>query len=142
ELPNELGRVIVDAAGHVVEMVSGSIPPTDRDVSIACILHTSGSTGTPKPVPITWEGLDAFTSWTVDLLGLNERDRVARVAELVFDLAWFDHLATLRAGATLCAMSRRDLAAGRAFLDALEPLAPSIIYGVPSLFMKATAALR
>ncbi|WP_437636114.1 AMP-binding protein [Sorangium sp. So ce854] len=108
---------------------------------VACILHTSGSTGEPKPVPITWAGLDAFTAFCIDLIGLSPADRVLRVAELVFDLAWFDHLATLRAGATLATMARRDLASGRALRDAVVALAPTVIYGVPSMFMKLVAAL-
>jgi acyl-CoA synthetase (AMP-forming)/AMP-acid ligase II len=142
EVGARLGRVILDEGGNVVGTAPGSIaasPP--RDASLACILHTSGSTGAPKPVPISWEGLDAFTGWTVELLGLGPGDRVLRVAELVFDLAWFDHLATLRAGATLLTMPRRDLAAGRSLAGALGDLAPTVIYGVPSLFMKLTAAL-
>ncbi|WP_437725224.1 AMP-binding protein [Sorangium sp. So ce861] len=108
---------------------------------LACILHTSGSTGEPKPVPITWAGLDAFTAFCIDLIGLAPEDRVLRVAELVFDLAWFDHLATLRAGATLATMARRDLASGRALRDAVAALAPTVVYGVPSMFMKLVAAL-
>jgi acyl-CoA synthetase (AMP-forming)/AMP-acid ligase II len=113
----------------------------DSSAGMACILHTSGSTGTPKPVPITWAGLDAFTGWMIDLVRLSSVDRVLRIAELIFDLSWFDHLATWRAGAALLTMSRRELAAGRAFNEALAALQPSIIYGVPSLFMKLVAAL-
>ena len=77
----------------------------------------------------------------IDLVGLRPGDRVLRVAELIFDLAWFDHLATLRAGATLVTMTRRDLAAGRALKDAIVALAPTVIYGVPSLFMKLAGSL-
>src|SRR5262249_48962402 len=120
----------------------GATPSPARDHAVAAILHTSGSTGTPKPVPITWEGLDAFTGWMTQLIGLSPGDRVLRVAELIFDLAWFDHLATWRAGAALVTMSRRELAAGRSFRDALAALAPTVVYGVPSLFMKLVAALR
>jgi acyl-coenzyme A synthetase/AMP-(fatty) acid ligase len=111
------------------------------DHALAAVLHTSGSTGTPKPVPIAWAGLDAFTAWTNTLLDLGPADRVLRVAELVFDLAWFDHLATWRAGATLCLMSRRDLTSGAALKAAIGALQPTVIYGVPSMFMKLCAAL-
>ncbi len=112
-----------------------------RDDSVACILHTSGSTGSPRPVPITWEALDAFTAFWTSRIQLCASDRVLRVAELVFDLAWFDHLATFRAGAALAIMSRRELSAGRALKDAVKALRPTVIYGVPSLFMKLGAAL-
>lgn len=112
-----------------------------RDTSVACILHTSGSTGTPKPVPITWEGLDAFLGFWASRIGLSSKDRVLRAAELVFDLAWFDHLATFRAGAALVILGRRELASGRALRDAVKALRPAVIYAVPSLFMKLGAAL-
>ncbi|MCK6586117.1 MAG: AMP-binding protein [Polyangiaceae bacterium] len=140
-------RVILDAGGRVIR-VSGGVAPDaiarsmpDPVGSIAGILHTSGSTGVPKPVPITWAGLDAFMGWAIEQFSITPSDRVLRVAELIFDLAWFDHLATLRAGATLVTMSRRELAAGTATLAALRALAPTVIYGVPSLFMKLSAAL-
>lgn len=140
----ELPRVVLDPEGHVVRGPAAreaTHVPAMRDGCFGSILHTSGSTGTPKPVPIAWSGLDAFTAWTSALVGLGPGDRVLRVAELVFDLAWFDHLATWRSGATLVTMSRRDLSAGRALRDAIAALRPTVIYGVPSMFMKLVAAL-
>lgn len=140
-----LPRVVLDERGVSAGTTAGSLPApreTQRDHEAATVLHTSGSTGTPKPVPITWAGLDAFTSWAASLVGLRPGDRVLRVAELVFDLAWFDHLATWRTGATLVTMSRRDLAAGRAALDALTALGPTVLYTVPSLLSRMVAALK
>ncbi|WP_437914608.1 AMP-binding protein [Sorangium sp. So ce302] len=152
ELRGGLPRVELDAEGRTLrgaaragadgdDGTSDGRARDDRAQDVACILHTSGSTGEPKPVPITWAGLDAFTAFCIDLVGLTPADRVLRVAELVFDLAWFDHLATFRAGATLAMMARRDLASGRALRDAVSALAPTVIYGVPSMFMKLVAAL-
>ncbi|WP_437943743.1 AMP-binding protein [Sorangium sp. So ce281] len=147
ELGGGLPRVELDAEGRALRGAArtdaggdGGVCD-DRAQDVACILHTSGSTGEPKPVPITWAGLDAFTAFCIDLVGLTPADQVLRVAELVFDLAWFDHLATFRAGATLVTMARRDLASGRALRDAVSALAPTVIYGVPSMFMKLVAAL-
>lgn len=139
-----LVRLVLDDQGTISAPAAPSSPTREitlRDVSVACILHTSGSTGTPKPVPITWAGLDAFAGFWIERIGLAPGDRVLRVAELVFDLAWFDHVATFRAGATLVIMSRRELAAGRALRDAIKALRPTVIYGVPSLFMKLSAAM-
>ncbi|WP_437327294.1 AMP-binding protein [Sorangium sp. So ce381] len=150
ELGGGLPRVELDAEGRTPRGAARADTGGDGGASgdggsgaqdVACILHTSGSTGEPKPVPITWAGLDAFTAFCIDLIGVTPADRVLRVAELVFDLAWFDHLATFRAGATLVTMARRDLASGRALRDAVSALAPTVIYGVPSMFMKLVAAL-
>ncbi len=144
EPEDALLRVVQDDQGSLVTPQAPSAPAREisvRDLSTAAILHTSGSTGTPKPVPITWEGLDVFTAFLSGEIGLGPGDRVLRVAELVFDLAWFDHIAALRAGAALLCMSRRELAAGRALHAAIQALRPTVIYGVPSLFMKLGAAM-
>ena len=133
-----LSRVCLSVTGDVLEALRGETQaqPSPMDLGPACILHTSGTTGGPKPVPITWAGLDAFTAFMTHLVGLSEQDRVLRVAELVFDLSWFDHVATWRAGAALCTMARRDLASGKALLTAMKTLEPTVVYGVPSMFMK------
>jgi acyl-coenzyme A synthetase/AMP-(fatty) acid ligase len=136
-----LGRVTLDAHGQLVASRGDARGAAAMTEGVACVLHTSGSTGAPKPVPITWEGLEAFTRFCIDVTGLAPGDRVLRVAELIFDLAWFDHLATFCVGATLATMSRRELAAGRALQTAFATLRPTVVYGVPSLFMKLGAAL-
>jgi acyl-coenzyme A synthetase/AMP-(fatty) acid ligase len=150
-----LARVVLDGQGTLIAgaareregvdaeraVMAARLAAQPEPGTLACILHTSGSTGTPKPVPITWAGLDAFTAWAIELVALRPEDRVLRVAELIFDLAWFDHIATLRAGATLVTMTRRELSAGAALRDAMRSLEPTVVYGVPSLFMKLTAAL-
>jgi acyl-coenzyme A synthetase/AMP-(fatty) acid ligase len=153
----ELGQAITRAAPLVALVVqardgeharvvpsgasSEGAAPRPLEPGVACVLHTSGSTGTPKPVPIAWRGLDEFTAWGSELLGIAEGARVLRVAELVFDLAWLDHLATLREGATLVCASRRELQVGKAIVELFERLAPDVVYGVPGLFMKLGAAL-
>ncbi|MBW2456144.1 MAG: AMP-binding protein [Deltaproteobacteria bacterium] len=135
-------RLVLDEGGAIVASQGTALQvDAPADPATACILHTSGSTGKPKAIPISWAGLDAFTTWMIDLTELRPADRVLRVAELVFDLSWFDHLATFRAGATLCTTSRRCLATGRSLLGELETLAPTIVYGVPALFTKLVAAL-
>ncbi len=133
-----LGRVCLDGTGGIIATARGAESGEELvlNPALVCILHTSGTTGGPKPVPITWAGLDAFTRFMIDLVGLSEHDKVLRVAELVFDLSWFDHLATWRRGATLCTMARRDLATGKALLTAMKSLEPTVVYGVPSMFMK------
>ena len=142
KLTTKVARVDLDEDGFVlasIGAVPGDLPAPDPDR--ACVLHTSGSTGKPKAVPISWAGLDAFTAWTQQIVGLKNQDRVLRVAELIFDLAWFDHLATWRAGATLATMSRRQIATARSLRTQLETLRPTIVYGVPAMFMKLTAGL-
>lgn len=138
----DLARTELDEDGFVLATVGDAprekpAPGPER----ACILHTSGSTGKPKAVPISWAGLDAFTAWTIGLTRLGPSDRVLRVAELIFDLAWFDHLATWRAGATLATMSRRQIATARSLRAEFQRLRPTVVYGVPAMFMKLVTGL-
>lgn len=142
QLTTSCARVELDDDGFVLASMGDA--PRDRPApnpDVACVLHTSGSTGKPKAVPITWEGLDAFTAWTQTITGLTAGGRVLRVAELIFDLAWFDHLATWRAGATLVTMSRREMATAQSLRAAMATLRPSIVYGVPAMFMKLVVGL-
>jgi acyl-coenzyme A synthetase/AMP-(fatty) acid ligase len=135
-------RIELDPDGFILSSIGDAPPPLgEPEPELACILHTSGSTGDPKAIPITWAHLDTFTTWMIDLTGLKTGDRVLRVAELIFDLAWFDHLGSWRAGATLCTMSRRHITAGKSLLAQLETLRPTVMYAVPALWTKAIGAL-
>jgi acyl-coenzyme A synthetase/AMP-(fatty) acid ligase len=139
------GRLVGSADGHLPDAGgsradSGDHQPAEAS-SLACVLHTSGSTGTPKAVPIGWDAHDVFVSWMMALTDLGAGDRILRTAELTFDLAWFDHLAAWRAGATLCTASRREMAAAGSLFAAIDRLAPSVVYGVPSLFAKLLTGL-
>lgn len=135
-----LPRVELDAEGFVLGAHGDVEEEGASEGDVTVVLHTSGSTGTPKAIPITTEGLDAFTAWMIELVGLEVGTRVLRVAELGFDLAWFDHLATFRAGSSLCTLPRRRMATGRSLREGLEKLRPEVIYGVPSFFQKLVDA--
>lgn len=138
--PARLPRVELDGDGFVLGAQGDAEEAAGGDPTLTAVLHTSGSTGRPKAIPIATGGLSAFTSWMIELVGVDPGTRILRVAELGFDLAWFDHLATLRAGGTLCTMPRRSMASGRALRDAVERLRPEVIYGVPSFFQKLVEA--
>lgn len=135
-----LPRVELDAEGFVLGAHGDVEEEGAGEPDLTAVLHTSGSTGSPKAVPIATRGLDAFTAWMIQLVGLEPGTRVLRVAELGFDLAWFDHLATFRAGGTLCTLPRRSMASGRSLREGVEALRPEVIYGVPSFFQRLVDA--
>lgn len=134
-------RIELGSNGSIVSRDGRAAGVAVPQPGVACVLHTSGTTGEPKAVPIAWAGLAAFSRWMIDLTELRPGMRVLRVSELTFDLAWFDHVATWRAGATLATIERRTLASARALLEQVERLRPHVIYAVPSLFMKLVSAL-
>ncbi|MCA9620652.1 MAG: AMP-binding protein [Myxococcales bacterium] len=140
KLVHAAARVELDEEGFVLATVGDPRPPLQPPApERAMLLHTSGSTGEPKPVPITWEALDVFTAWLGSLVGLGPERRVLRVAELTFDLALFDHLATWRHGATLALLPRRAFSQARALHAAVSEARPHVIYGVPALFQSLVA---
>ncbi|MEM9691291.1 MAG: AMP-binding protein [Myxococcota bacterium] len=125
--------VQLDARGQLEGTVRRA-PPLEAgpfDASVAAILFTSGSTGAPKAIPIRTAGLVAFADWMAALAGLDEGRRVLRVAELSFDLSWFDHFATLRHGATLVTAPRRSFATAKGVGRTVADSRPHVIYAVP-----------
>jgi L-proline---[L-prolyl-carrier protein] ligase len=135
-------RIELDEAGYVMA-TTGQLDGQSShagDADTALVLHTSGSTGEPKPIAIRWQAIDAFTGWMGGVMGLMPGRRVLRVAELGFDLALFDHLASWRFGATLLLTKRRNLRAAKSLTATLRSLEPHVIYAVPALFMMLTQA--
>lgn len=130
-----LAKIELDAEGFVLASLGDAAerhqPPRPE---LACLLHTSGSTGRPKPIGIRWTAIDAFTAWMGELTALAPGRRVLRVAELGFDLALFDHLASWRFGATLGLVGRRALGSAKSLAAAVASARPHVIYAVPAFF--------
>jgi amino acid adenylation domain-containing protein len=75
------------------------------------ITFTSGSTGTPKGAIITYAGCSSAIHHQQEAFGMTTSTRVLDFASYAFDVAWFNLLYTLAAGAALCIPSdhaRRD----------------------------------
>ncbi|MFG2109690.1 AMP-binding protein [Micromonospora chersina] len=68
---------------------------------MAYVLHTSGSTGTPKGVPVRQSAVLTFLDYVVARYGIDPTARLSATFELSFDLAVFDLLAPLLAGASV-----------------------------------------
>jgi acyl-coenzyme A synthetase/AMP-(fatty) acid ligase len=129
----DMARLDLDEEGFVLASIGSALTDLEPTPELAFVLHTSGSTGTPKPVAMLWDGIDAFTRWMSELTRLAPGRRVLRVAELCFDLAIFDHLASFEHGATLCTMNRRDGTTSRNLASRVAALQPNVIYAVPAL---------
>lgn len=65
------------------------------------VLHTSGSTGAPKGVPISHASVLSYLDYVIERYEIGPGSRMSANFDLSFDLAVFDLLGSVLAGATL-----------------------------------------
>jgi non-ribosomal peptide synthetase component F len=102
----------------------------------AYVLYTSGSTGVPKGVPIRQSAVLAFLDYVVDRYAVGPGARLSSSFDLTFDLAVFDVLAPVVAGAASC------LPRGREYFDPAgyaERTGLTHWFSVPSVVSTAAA---
>ncbi|MEV4258359.1 amino acid adenylation domain-containing protein, partial [Spirillospora sp. NPDC049652] len=68
---------------------------------LAYVIYTSGSTGKPKGVGVSHRGVASLAAWQADRFGLGAEARVAQMAALGFDAAFWELCMALLSGATL-----------------------------------------
>lgn len=129
-----------------------NVPPASRqplsyrniDTDAAYILYTSGSTGSPKGVVVSHLNVISYVDWAVDCFDITSRDRVLSTAPFHFDMSTFDIYTALKAGATLCIASERQLLFPGKVLDLVEKEGVTIWKGVSSLLMylSSTGSLK
>ncbi|HEX2091934.1 MAG TPA: amino acid adenylation domain-containing protein, partial [Longimicrobiaceae bacterium] len=69
---------------------------------LAYMIYTSGSTGTPKGVLVPHRGLLNMVEMQRSCFGLRTDERVLQIASFGFDAAFWDVMAALTNGGTLC----------------------------------------
>jgi amino acid adenylation domain-containing protein len=118
-------------------------PPNDLDSlnyrnaedDLACIFYTSGSTGTPKGVMLSHRNIDEYIKWAVKRFDISNTDRILCTAPFYFDMSLFDVYCSLKAGATLCIASERELLFPSRLIDFAEANEVTIWKGISSLLM-------
>ena len=93
--PERILEYVESSAVGFLNNIDGSIN------DIAYVIYTSGSTGKPKGVVIKHA---AVANTIIDInrkFGVNEKDRIAGISSMCFDLSVYDIFGTLTAGATL-----------------------------------------
>ena len=78
---------------------------------LAYVAFTSGSTGNPKGILGRHGPLTLFTSWAVEMFGLNESDRFCMLSGLAHDPLHRDIFTPLQIGGTICTPDPQDLEA-------------------------------
>lgn len=103
--------------------------------SPAYIMFTSGSTGFPKGVLITHANLMNFIKWTKNVYNTTTKDVFTNLNPMHFDNSVFDFYASLFTGASLVPINEHLTINPRKLLDALNKVAPTIWFSVPSLLV-------
>ena len=78
------------------------------DIDPVYVIFTSGSTGTPKGIVIAHKNVIDFTDWMVNAIGFDENDVMANQAPFYFDLSVKDIYVTLKVGATMHILTRKQ----------------------------------
>lgn len=117
---------------------AAAAPALPPDTSL--LLTTSGSTGTPKLVPLSGDGIDAFTSWAGTAFALGTGTRVLNFAPLNFDLTLLDIWATLRHGGMVVPADQDRCVDPAYLLRLLTAARPHVVQAVPMFFRLLTEA--
>ena len=83
------------------EVASGHALPPPPDDRLHCIIYTSGSTGLPKGVMVPWDGVANMMADAQERFSLGPDDAILSLAPLYHDLALFDVIACVLAGARI-----------------------------------------
>ncbi|MHB9864378.1 AMP-binding protein [Streptomyces sp. YIM S03343] len=120
---------------------SGSVTAPRLPPDTALLLTTSGSTGIPKLVPLSGDGIDAFTSWAGTAFDLGPGSRVLNFAPLNFDLTLLDIWATLRHGGSVVPVDHDRCLDPRYLIGLLASTRPHVVQAVPMFFRLLTESL-
>lgn len=79
------------------------------DIDPVYIIFTSGSTGTPKGIVISHRSVIDFIEWMAEACEINEENIMGNQAPFYFDLSVKDIYLTLKCGATMHILSKKQL---------------------------------
>ncbi|HYP99342.1 MAG TPA: amino acid adenylation domain-containing protein [Polyangiaceae bacterium] len=132
-------RIDLDAACCAPEPKQALELRTDPNAP-AYVIFTSGSMGTPKGAQVHHRGMLNHLTAKVRDLGLTERDVVAQLAPISFDISLWQFLAPLLAGGRLIVFSDALAHDPDALLAALEAHGVTVLEVVPSLLKSVLAS--
>jgi amino acid adenylation domain-containing protein len=116
----------------------GGAPATAE--SLAYVIYTSGSTGKPKGVLVPHRPLVNFIESMKKVPGIGPGDVVLAVTTLSFDIAVFDTVTALAAGATVLMASRDMTGDGELLRDAIKQHGVTLLNATPATWRLLLAA--
>ncbi|MGW6916084.1 amino acid adenylation domain-containing protein [Kitasatospora sp. NPDC054939] len=124
--------VLVDGPGTAAEPVGEDGPVAVGPEDPAYLLYTSGSTGRPKGVAVPHRAIVNFLTSMGREPGLTERDVVAAVTTVTFDIAGLELWLPLVTGARVEIADRATATDGRALADWLAERAVTVLQATPA----------
>lgn len=131
-------RGLMDDVGLNVE-TDGYMSVPDPD-ALAYVIYTSGSTGRPKGVAVQHRALSNLLASMRDVMPLDERDALAAVSSVTFDMSIPELFHPLASGATVLLLdetTRRDPALLTSYLNEAHV---TVLHATPSLWRSMLTA--
>ncbi|MEO1614408.1 MAG: amino acid adenylation domain-containing protein [Planctomycetota bacterium] len=105
------------------------IDQSERD--IAYVIFTSGSTGTPKGIVHSHRSACSYARLSAQLYGVSERDCIANLSPLHFDMSTFGYFTSVLAGATTILVPPNHAMLPASLTKLIESEGVTIWYSVP-----------
>ena len=101
----------------------------------AYILYTSGSTGNPKGVEITHGSLANILRQIINELSLKHSDVFLAIANISFDISFFELIAPLMIGAQIVLLENDQCKDARSISNIISSNGISVVQGTPAMWM-------
>ncbi len=125
----DLDRAAIDAQPD--EALPADAISDARPEDPAYVIYTSGSTGQPKGVVVPHRACVNFISSVLREPGLKASDRVLAITTVSFDIAVFELLAALSAGAEIILAGRDEVRDGQALRALAESSRANVMQATP-----------
>lgn len=100
-----------------------------------CIVNTSGTTGTPKSVVLSHRSFINFVAWADSVYDFSDRERVASLSPVVFDIYVYEICMMVFHAATLILISSIMVIFPYKMLIYLEKFEPTFLFWVPTIMV-------
>jgi amino acid adenylation domain-containing protein len=103
-----------------------------NDNDTAYVLYTSGSTGKPKGVEVSIGALENFLNSMLNCPGMQKHEVLLSITTVAFDIAGLELLLPILAGGTVFIAPSRVITDGRALIDVVSKVRPTLMQGTPA----------